>query len=303
MLLTSSTWVRPAWSRSRSTPAYSAPTLATARRASSESSRRGGQRFRCAASADIGDPVGGPPGHCGDDFAGADEQALILEPGAGLGDVVLKVIDAADRIGRRQVLLPLDQAQAAALRSEQRFQHQLVMLRLAADDRAGCFQPLDGPGRRRRQAGLGEKEAGGRFVHAPLYRAGVVPHRHAEFAQRMQDAEPARHLFKAAAGNGAHQYRIGKGVREPGDLDAVPALGVECAGGEVYCFGVRLTGGEGSQQGACVPVRAVDRQRDSHQLNEASSSAWSISPLRKVLPESILVTIASAGLNSIGSMA
>ena len=66
--------------------------------------------------------------------------------------------------------------------------------------------------------------------------------------------------------------------------------------------------GEGGAQRARVPVcdidrGAVDREGDADHPNEASSSAGSSRPPRKLSPVSTAVTITSAGLNSIGSIA
>ena len=55
-----------------------------------------------------------------------------------------------------------------------------------------------------------QQQAGHRLVDAALDRAGVVVDGHAEFAQRMQNAEPLRHLLEGAARDAAHERRVGQ---------------------------------------------------------------------------------------------
>ena len=62
-----------------------------------------------------------------------------------------------------------------------------------------------------------QQQAGHRLVDAALDGARVVVDRHAEFAQRMQHAEPLGHLLEAAAGDAAHQRRVGQLAAEAGD--------------------------------------------------------------------------------------
>ena len=69
----------------------------------------------------------------------------------------------------------------------------------------------------------GAAASGHRLVDAALDRARVVVDRHAELAQRVQHAEAQGHLLEAAAGDAAHDHRIGQPAAEAGDHQAVPA--------------------------------------------------------------------------------
>ena len=57
-----------------------------------------------------------------------------------------------------------------------------------------------------------KQQAGHRLVDAALDGARVVVDGHAQFAQRVQDAQPHRHLLEAAAGDAAHQDGVGQPV-------------------------------------------------------------------------------------------
>ena len=84
---------------------------------------------------------------------------------------------------------------------------------------------------RRRNAGAGEQEAGHRLVDAALDRARVVPHRHAEFAQRMEHAEPQRDRLEACRPTWcAPCTASGRLSPKPGMRQARRRCGVEPAG-------------------------------------------------------------------------
>ena len=132
----------------------------------------------------------------------------------------LQVIDALQprRAAGRSSRRP-DQRKAAPLRAEQRLQDQRPARALALDDSAApaCgFRPprwraVGTPARCSRKLVM-------RLVDAALDGAGIVPDRHAKFAQRMQHAEPQRHRLEGAARTPCARARpSGRRAAETGD--------------------------------------------------------------------------------------
>ena len=149
MLLTSSTRgpLRPTMT---STPAISAPTARAAARA------------RVSSAASRGTATGVPPCLTLVIQVGArriivatnrppeTKQAEIAEIFGLDGLETLQIIDARRRLGRRQVVRRADEAQAFALRAEQRLQHQRSAFDLAPRQRARLLERFHGPGIGRR---------------------------------------------------------------------------------------------------------------------------------------------------------
>ena len=224
----------------------------------------------------------------------------------------LQVVDAGDRGGLGQVVLVADQPQAAALRAEQRLEHQRTVRRLAPHDRARRLVRLRRPGRGRRNARARKQEARHRLVDAALDRAGIVPHQDADLAQRMQHAEPHRHGLESAARHGAHHHGVGKLRRSPESKARTrlacrsrrPAAGPQRPARPARRAPCRARGRAsptGRPRGRWQIAAMRSGSRDY--ANEASSRSKFTRPARKLAPVSSAVTMTSAGLNSIGSIA
>ncbi len=168
--------------------------------------------------------------HCGDHAARADEEPPVLVMVLRGLDELLEVIRAAHLFGRGEVRDGFDQPQALALRAEQRLLHELAALREhARGDRHGIALMHRGEGARRGDAGLLQEERGGGLVDAALDGARIVPHRHAELTQAMQQAEIERDLLERAARHEAHEGAFRQAVAEPGNGEPRGRLGGEAA--------------------------------------------------------------------------
>ena len=216
-----------------------------------------------AAALDVGDPFGRMAHHRRDHAAARHQQAKVVKAVTLDADELLQIVDPGGLAGRRQLVRRADQPQAAALRAEQRLEHQRPARRLARDDRARGVAILHRPGRRRRNAGLRQQKARHRLVDAALDRAGVVPHHDAELAQRMQDAEPHRHRFEAAARDGANEHRVGQPDAEAVEIETRCAGGGERAGLEPHGDRRHAQGSQRLCQLAGMPVVAIDHDADA----------------------------------------
>ena len=179
----------------------------------------GFDRVWLGALVDIGDPGLADAGHRGQHTAARDEQAPVFELRIGIAaQIALHVIDVADFGGFGKLIGCFDAADAVALAAEQRL-HDDGPAGLIMREFAGGLDAFGGACQWDRQAGHLEQECGRRFIDAAFDDAGVVPYAHAAFAQRMQDAEAERDLFKAAGGNGADEGAIGQVAIEAWDMD------------------------------------------------------------------------------------
>ena len=144
----------------------------------------GDRRLGAGALLDIGDPARSVPDHGGDDAALAYEQPPVLMVRLRRLDELLEIIGPIHLLGRGEIGERADQAQALALRPEQRLLHELPSL---GEQRCGDLLRRGaadaGEGARRRDPRALQEERRGRFIDATLDGAGIVPHRHAELAQ------------------------------------------------------------------------------------------------------------------------
>ena len=141
----------------------------------------------------------------------ADHQDPVVLPAVLTTYIALQVPDPADVSFLRQVFRASYEPQALALSAEERLRHQPVPeRRLGLDDRSRLRQALDRPGRWRRQAGTGQKEAGHRFVDAALDRLRRIDHRHTQQPQRVQHAQAQGNLLERAGGHRPHDHGVGQ---------------------------------------------------------------------------------------------
>ena len=278
-------------------------------RATASSASRPSARGRLgdAALADIGDPVDAAPRHRRHGRAADDEDAIvapgILVDGAGsaAGSRRRRSPPAAGSVGRIA-----EEAQAAPLGAEQGLEHE-ALARAAAcsisEARAASRCSTD-PGRRCRQAGPGQQEAGRGLVDAAFDGAGRVDHGDAHGLERMQHPQPQRHLLEAAGRDRADQ----DDPRQPGKR-AQPYLARadgEAAVGEVDPFDAtgQALAARAAGAGHASPRhgRRAWRRQAAPSPNDCSSRSGASLPAAKVRPESRQVTNTRAGLNSIGSI-
>jgi hypothetical protein len=125
-----------------------------------------------------------------------------------------------------------------------------------------------------------QQQAGHRLVDAALDRTRVVVDRHAEFAQRVQHAEALRDLLETAAGDAAHQHRIGQLAAEARQRQAVPRQrSVDSAVGQVDAAADSAALAQRGLQLARVPADLVGHDRNTNQLiHHCCNSAMSMPP-------------------------
>ncbi len=159
-----------------------------------------------------------------------DEDAPIAIDAVRPRDEFLQIVGPVHLIVGREIADSLDQAQAFALRAEQRLLHQGHALPARGlDDRLGLIAAGAAPGPGRRDACLLQDEGGGGFVDAALDGARIVPHPDPKLAQRMEHAEIKRDLLEAPARNEQHQRAARQMVAESRDSEPGPRRGREPA--------------------------------------------------------------------------
>ena len=152
---------------------------------------------------------------------GGDEQAMVGKPCVRGRNEALQVVDAADCLGRRQIVGPSIRRKPAPLRAEQRLAHQrcrpavsrATMARAASAPSTVQVGGVGRPARASRKLVVDLSTQ--RSIARASFHTGTP-----QLAQRVQHAEPARHLLEAAAGDGADEHRVGQRGIEAGQCRA-----------------------------------------------------------------------------------
>ena len=158
-----------------------------------------------------------------------------------------------------------------------------------------------------------QQQAGHGFVNTALDGPAVVVDRHTQLAQRVQHTQPLGHLLEAAAGQAAHQHRVGQISAKARQHQAVPggpamASAIDVAVGQIDAAPRGAALAQRGLQLAGVPADLVghDGQAQAGHRHASCSHNWRSSamsgaPACQVLPESRLLTQTSAGANKAGS--
>ena len=109
------------------------------------------------------------------------------------------------------------------------------MRKLALGNCLRHLQIFHGEGRRRRHAGVPQKESRHRLVDAALDRLRRIPYRNGEPFQCMQDTEPTRDRLERSGCDRADKHRIRQSAAEGGDRDAGWPFRIEADRGERGC--------------------------------------------------------------------